>query len=268
MIELYIAGASWGVLTGTWLVLLGGDPEGTGGGAIPILLGGAGAVLVFATDSALDGFPTGVPASIAMGALVGFLEGVFILPAFQDDFDTESSIATVLWGGATLGAVAGAVMGTQLRPTTGDARLVASVGLWGAYFAGLGAMVAQADGESGWRVALGGLNAGLLLGLLLAPVSDFNASRVMLLHAGVGAGSLAGLLVATMVQSDSGDLDNETTALTVGVGAAMGLLGAYLLFRPREPEPGAAPYEGARASWSPFVAPAPGGAVVGFAADL
>ena len=261
MIELYIAGGAWGVLTGVWLVVLGGDLEDSGGGAIPILCGGGAAVLVFGVDAATGGFPTGVPASIAMGAFVGFFEGVFTLTAFADDIDDDTTAVSLLWGGATIGALGGALLGTQLRPTTGDVRLVASTAFWGAYFTGLVSVVADADDEDGFRAVLGGLNAGLLLGFLLAPANDLDASRVMLLNAGVGVGSGAGLLVASMISADSGDLEPDTTALTVAVGGAAGLLGAFLLFGR-----GGGGDDDARADAGglmPYVAPTEGGAVAG-----
>jgi hypothetical protein len=260
MIELYIAGAGWGVLTGIWLVVLGGDLEDSGGGAIPILCGGGGAVLVFGVDSATGGFPTGVPASIAMGAFIGLFEGGFTLAAFSDDIDDETTAVSLLWGGATIGAVGGALLGSQLRPTTGDVRLVASTAFWGAYFTGLVSIVADADEEDAFRAVLGGMNAGLLLGFLLAPASDLDAGSVMLLNAGVGVGSGAGLLIASMISADSGDLEPDTTALTVAVGGAAGLLGAYLLFGRGGSDDDARADSG---GLMPFVAPTEGGAVAG-----
>ena len=263
MIELYIAGGGWGVLTGVWLVVLGGDLEDSGGGAIPILLGGGAAVLVFGIDAATDGFPTGVPASIAMGGFVGLFEGLFTLAAFSRDIDDEETAVSLVWGGATLGLVSGALLGTQLRPTTGDVRLVASTAFWGAYFTGLVSVVAEADDEDAFRAVLGGMNAGLLLGFLLAPANDLDASKVMLLNAGVGVGSGAGLLIASMISADSGDLEPDTTALTVAVGGAAGLLGAFLLFGRDGGSDDADASARAGAAMMPFVAPTEGGAVAG-----
>lgn len=264
MVELYIAGSFYGVMSGVWLATMFGDPEDASVSSLVLLFGAGGALGVLGADQLGDGFRTGVPASIAMGALIGFGEGLALLASFEDSFGDATSAVGLVWGATTVGAAAGALVGTSSRPSIGDSRLVASTAIWGAYLAGLASIAGGAEGEEAGRWVLGGLNAGLGIGLLIAPALDLDGGQVMLLNAGLGAGALAGLMAASIITRDSTRLDEGTAAITIGVGSVLGVAGMYLLIRPRgdDDEPARA------AAWSPFVAPVEGGGVAGLTGSL
>ncbi len=265
MVELYVTGSMYGLLTGGWFATLAFDGAEAVNGTIPMLAGAGGALAVFGADSAQDGgFRTGVPASISMGLTVGALEGLVGLAAFERDMESEESAVTLVWGLTTVGGAGGALLGSWLRPSIGDTRLVASAGVWGAYFAGLAALAAGTEGQDAWRWVLAGLNAGLVLGMVAAPVVDLTGGRVMLLHAGIGGGALAGFMIAAAMASPD-DLEDDTTAVVVGVGSALGLAGMFLLVRPRG---GAGPSAESSTAWSPYVSPVDGGGIVGVHAAL
>lgn len=264
MVELYIAGSLYGALTGVWLATLMGVPDEAGSSAFPLLFGAGGALAVLGADVSGDGFRTGVPAAIAMGALIGLGQGSLLLAAFSDDIEDDTSALALVWGATTVGGAAGALAGSWLRPSIGDSRLVASTSLWGAYFGAMAAIAADTRDEESATWVLGGLDAGLAVGLLLAPAIDLDAGRVMLLHAGVGAGALAGLMVLAFVSRDPSDIDDGTLATTIGVGSLLGLVGMYLLVRPSDP-----PHEPeATTAFVPFVAPTEAGGVMGVGGRL
>lgn len=260
MIELYVTSSFYTAFATAYLLSLDGalsEEE-----ANFIVLGAlVGPGTVVALDLATDGFRTGVPPAIAMGLLGGVVEAGLLSNQF-DLVDSDEGVFGLITASMTVGGLLGGIVGTQLRPSVADVRLVASMAGWGLYFTGLASVAVNADDEGAATALLVGFNAGALLGVVLAPYNELSAGQVMLLDAGLGIGTAAGAMVTTLATAD--DFDEQTITAGMGIGALAGLVVTYLLVRPDDPVASDATQTAARRS-TPYVAPTPdgGGAVVG-----
>jgi hypothetical protein len=268
--QLYVNSIFYGVGSGLWLDVHT-NPNTAGAAVLPLLLfSGASAGTVALLDI---GHPLryGVPQSIVSGLYVGFEEGL-VLSLWNQSQSSSSSrwqgqtVADVIWGLSTVGAVGGGALGTTLGSTPGRASFVGTSALWTGVVVGLlaaGASGSDSDRAPNALLAAGiGLNAGAIGGLLAAGAVSPSIGRVRFLDVGAIGG---GLLVGGLYLAGAGrNPDGRAASVLTGLGVAGGLgvawaatsgMPADRLNEGGGPKPGSVAVE-------PALVPLPGGAAV------
>ena len=236
---LYTNAVFYGIGTGAWAVAVA-DPSHPDAATVilPLLgFGGAAAVGVAIVDSGDHPLHYGVAQSIVTGMYVGLEEGITWTvwnQARAQHFTEWSSktVATLIWGSTTIGAVLGGVIGSVNGTTPGRASYVGSTALWGGLVTGLlAAAISRNDhdqrDDNGLLLGALGVNAGALVGMLTARDVSPSVARVRFIDLGALAGGLVagGLWLATGPKSDD---DSTRTGLAVtGLGVAAGLTTAW-----------------------------------------
>ncbi|MBK7579736.1 MAG: hypothetical protein IPI67_05945 [Myxococcales bacterium] len=242
---LYLNSVVYGLGTGGWLAVQT-EPDSAAGYILPSLaLGGASAGAVAILDS---GRPLryGVPQSIVSGMYVGLSEGLVWTFWNQSRTDRQDewsgkTVATLIWGSATAGAIVGGAIGSTSGTTPGRASFIGSAALWGGLVAGMGVAALHEENYAQDDAALLGagigMNAGVVGALLAAgPVSP-SIARVRFLDLGGIAG---GLVFGGLYISAAGDGSDARAALGLtSLGIASGLGTAWFLTESLEPDRGA-----------------------------
>jgi hypothetical protein len=274
---LYLNAVLYGIGTGAWLATLT-EPESAAAGILPALaLAGAAAGGVALADTSQP-FRYGVPQTIVTGMTIGLEQGlVWTLwnharVESADEWE-GSTIATVIWGSATAGAIIGGVIGHSAGTTPGRASFVGSAALWGGLVSGLtiGAVSKEDDFQDDRALfaAAIGLNASAIGGALAAGDVSPSIARVRFLDLGGIAGALLG---GGLYLSFAGD-DSEARPLlgSLSLGIASGLVVAWFATGSMERDHGV---EGRPESSpialriQPSVMPVNGGAALGFVGSL
>ncbi len=274
---LYLNAVLYGLGTGGWLAVQT-EADSAAGVILPaLLLAGAAAGGVALADSG-DPLPYGVPQSVVSGMYIGLEQGLVWSLWNQASVDRADewegkTIATVIWGSATLGAVAGGVIGGVSGTTPGRASFVGSASLWGGGLAGLTvAALSPDDNQLDDRALLGaaiGLNAAAIGGALAAgPVSP-SVARVRFLDLGGIAGGL--LMGGLYISAADEETDARALSGTLALGIGVGLTAAWFATTGMEPDRGVDESEGpakSDLSLSPTLIPTQGGAMLGLAGRL
>lgn len=266
---LYSTAVAYGLGGGVWLGTLT-DPETAAGGILPALGLAAGAAgTVYAIDNMGDrplGY--GVAQSISSGVYLGLGEGLLwtlwnqASVDSQDEWESEA-VSSVLFGGATLGAIVGGTLGSVYGTTPGRAAFVTSAASWTATLGGLVAATATPDSRESYRddnallTAAVGLNVGAALGMGFATSVSPSVARVRF----IDLGGASGAIVAGGLYIAAADADISFTGFSAvtSLGIAAGLGTAYWLTSDMAPD--SRPDErGTLASLGVDVAPTPGGA--------
>lgn len=268
MVELYIFGSAFGVFTGLEVLVAADiDEEDTQLlGVVPMLTGLGGALTVYALDSG-EGMRRGQPTAISTGIQLGLAEGLLLSGSFHRDLTTRQAFA-LTWGTTLGGALLGAGAAFALEPAIAHSRFVLSGGMWGASIMTLIAVGANPeDTQDGFRMVLGGFNAGVLLAAALAGPIDMDGNRLMLLNIGFFGGAGVGATIPLIVLGarDDDRVPPGTIATSVGIGAAAGLALVFILTQDRgeDATDSEAPAPSAGLEIAPLLAPAEGGGVLG-----
>ncbi|MCG5053210.1 MAG: hypothetical protein KA712_09655 [Myxococcales bacterium] len=267
---LYTSSVIYGLGTGITLAVHT-EPASAAAGILPTLgFAGAAALLVRQLDRG-PGLRYGAAQAISSGLFVGFEEGLaWILwkqakSAPFDDLEGKT-VATILWGTSTLGAVAGGLVGQLHGTTPGRAALMGSGALWSGSVAGFATAAITDGGDASLLAAAIALNAGALGGVLLGDRLNPSIARVRFIDLGGLCGGLflGGLYLA--FAGEGASASGGFGALALGVGG--GLLGAALLTSDMEPDERNRQLD--TTSWVPTVAPVQDGhgAVLGMAGAL
>lgn len=251
---LYGNAVAYGVLSGVALAAFT-EPGTAAGGILPALaLAGGAAGLVYAIDAKV-GLRYGSAQAISSGLYIGLEEGLAWTlwnQARSDRADewSDKALAAVLWGTATVGAVAGGVLGQTVGTTPGQASFMGSAALWSGTVAGLtvGALTGLDEDVDEYALLAGALalNAGAVGGALLAPNVSPSIARVRFLDLGAVAGALvAGGLYIAVADSDS---TAGAAAGTVAAGITGGLAAAWWLTSGMQPDRPA--FRGEASAWS------------------
>ena len=195
---LYVNGILYGLGSGL-LVAVHTQPDSPAGVVLPaLLLGGAGAGAVALIDSG-RGLGYGVPQAIVSGMYIGLGEGITwsvwnqAHVRYNDEWSAKT-VANVVWGAATLGAIGGGALGSAYGSTPGRASYVGSAALWTSAVAGLatGASISDVERQDDGALlaAAIGLNAGVVGGVLTASAVAPSIARVRYLDLGGLAGGL------------------------------------------------------------------------------
>ena len=235
---LYTTAVFYGIGAGAWLAVQT-EPSSPAGFILPALgLAGASVGVVALLDS---GRPLhyGVPQSIVTGTYLGLEEGIVWALWNQARTDRADewkggTVATVIFGSATIGAIGGGVIGTVNGTTPGRASWVGSTSLWSGVIAGLlGAGLSDVDkdraDDHGLLAAALGLNAGAIAGLVSAKSVSPSIARVRFIDLGGIAGALVfgGLYVAAGSKSDDANSAVSGFFLVTALGTAVGLGSAW-----------------------------------------
>jgi hypothetical protein len=239
---LYASAFLYGAGTGTWF-LLQVKPDSAVTATLPFAAFTAAPVVAVATIDAYRKLPRGVPHAISAGLYLGLGEGVWLVgyqhargarlregdPSSEVRWSPETT-ATVLWGGATAGAVLGGLLAGGLVTTPGRVSFTASTTLWAGAVFGLGAGALLPDDdrrrERAFLLAGAGYNAALAGGLLLAGEISPSVARVRLVDlAGLGGT----LLVGGLYLSSATAVDVRAAEGFAALGAGAGLAAGWLL---------------------------------------
>ena len=245
---LYLSSVLYGLGTGAWLAVVS-EPKDTAGVVLPSLgLAGAAAGAVALIDHSTH-LGYGVPASAVTGLYIGLEEGITwslwnqAKAAYYDEW-SGSTVATVVWGSATIGAITGAVVGSRAGTTPGRASYVGSAALWGGLLTGFTVAAAtgnnrgQRDDASLLGAALG-TNAGALAGMLTAgPISPSTARVRFIDLGGIAGGLLTGGLYISAADSAHSDGALQGFFGVTALGVAGGLLTASVLTQNMAPDRG------------------------------
>lgn len=278
---LYTSAFLYGMGTGVWF-LLETSPDSALTATLPFAALTAAPVIAVATVDGLARFKSGVPHAISAGLYLGLGQGIWLTTlqhsrvARQRETDpatdarwTPEVVATVLWGGATLGATLGGAIGASVPTTPGRVSFTTSTTIWSGAIVGLAAGALLPDDsyrqERAYLAAGAGYNAGLVGGLVLAGDVSPSVARVRIVDLLGAAGALATTGVYLSI--------TESPELRLGeglaaIGAATGLTVGWLATRGMAKElPKTSPGP-ASASWRPTLGAVRGGATVGFGGEL
>lgn len=222
-------------------------------------------------------FRLGVPQAIAGGMYLGLGEAIWLVghqhsKASRLDDDSHwraETVSTLLWSGATIGAVAGGLVGAHVQPTPGQVSFTSSGTLWGGMFTALVAPSLQSDperaGEVGFLGGLVGYNVGLVGGIAFASRVRPSVARVRFVDLGGVAGGLLGAGTYLLVLGDDAAPRGGMLAAGLGVGAGLGL--SWWITDRVDDHP-TAPSTGVVASLRPVLAPTQGGWSFGVTGSL
>lgn len=274
---LYVSAFLYGAGTGTWF-LLEIKPDSAVTATLPFAALTAAPILGVATVDGYRRLGRGVPHAMSAGLYLGLGEAAWLV-AFQharasriENGNPSSDVrwspettATVLWGGATLGATMGGLLGSALVTTPGRVSFTASTTIWSGALGGLvaGALSPDDERRSERAFAVAGLtyNAGLLGGILTAGSVSPSVTRVRIVDLIGVASALAPLGVYLSVAKDP---DTRAAEGIAAIGGTVGLASAWLATSgmPRE----------VPATESivvnPTILPVTGGAAFGFAGTM
>lgn len=232
--QLIVGGTVGGGLLGSLaLGVLEDGNEGRAG------LGFAGGLAVGFVGSYLgvpDDIEVGESSYIITTSLIGATEAALVTSLIERE--GVDAVGPVTVGGMALGATFAALTADRFSPSAGDAALLNSGALWGAIGGGLFAAVFQFRQDVSEGLVLGGLNLGVVTGVLVGRQVDYSRRHVAL----IDLAGLAGMGVAVSLQSvidnaleddaavdGSNDGGTERTAHFALAGMATGLaLGAFL----------------------------------------
>jgi hypothetical protein len=195
-------------------------------------LGGAGLGFAGAYFGVPDVLPVGSSSYIITSGIIGGLEAGFTSGIFLNDPDTQkNSIGAIALGGMAAGAGFGILTAPRFDFDAGDAALLNSGALWGGISGGLFAAIFEFKGKISEGLVLGGLNLGVVTGVLLGRQVEVSRGHVAL----IDLSGFAGMGVAVAVQTGIDDAKGQTnpnaerTANFALAGMGVGLAaGAYL----------------------------------------
>jgi len=209
------------------------EPKNLGGAVLPFAVLTTASVGGVALADGYRPFRRGVPQSIASGVYLGFGEGIWLVgiqhagAARRDDGSSWDGkrVASALWGGASLGAIGGGVVGSIRQPTPGRVSFTLSASLWGGLVSSFAATALSPDEqrrtEHAFMAGLVGYNVGLASGLIFAPSIAPSVARVRFVDLGGIGGGLIGAGMYTLAAGEG-----ERSRASFGassLGAALGL---------------------------------------------
>ena len=202
----------------------------------PLALAGASAGIVAALDNNVH-LGYGVAQSIVSGMYVGFEEGITWILWHQASVPNSSewngkSVATLIWGLGTVGAIAGGGIGSAYGTTPGRASLMESASMWSSLVAGTLAGGATNHSDTALLSSAVALNIGAVAGALAGAEVSPSIARVRFIDLG---GLSGGLLLGGLywaVQDRNATVRGLLTATSLGMTA--GLTAAWLLTREME----------------------------------
>src|SRR5450432_1106009 len=210
---LYGTAFVYGLGTSAWVALMT-QPKNLGGAVLPFAFLTSAAVGGVALADGYRPFRRGVPQSIAGGVYLGFGEGIWtvgiqhaVAARRRDGSSWDGKeVASVLWSGATLGAIGGGVVGAIRQPTPGRVSFTLSTSLWGGLVSSFAGAAFTPDDtrrtENAFTAGLVGYNVGLAGGLIFGPSIAPTVARVRFVDLGGIGGGLIGAGMYTLVADE------------------------------------------------------------------
>lgn len=272
---LYSTAFIYGFGTSAWLALQT-EPEHFAGAVLPFAVLTTASVGGVALADGYRPLGRGVPQAISAGFYLGFVESVWVVGT-QHSVATRrgyghwnsARVSTVLWSGATAGAITGALVGDTLRPEPGSISFVTSSALWGGIVAGLAGAGLQPGtdrrGETAFIAAGAGFNLGLGAGLFFVPKEPPSVARVRV----TDVSGLGGALIASGAYAAfAGEESNRRVGFgAAALGAGIGLgLGWWLTDGMTSTKPKKNPI--GNVSFTPVFMPTPDGFSIGLVGSL
>jgi len=230
---LYSTAFVYGLGTSAWVALMT-QPKNLGGAVLPFAVLTTAAVGGVSLADNYRPFRRGVPQAIASGAYLGFGEGIWLV-GIQHAGATRRGdnsawdgkrVASALWGGATLGAIGGGVIGAFRQPTPGRVSFTLSTSLWGGLVTSFAAAALSNDEsrrtEQAFTLGMVGYNVGLAGGLIFAPSVAPSVARVRFVDLGGIGGGLIGAGVYTLA-AGGGESRASLGAASIGTVAGLAL---------------------------------------------
>src|SRR6185369_14931296 len=231
MTFLYSTAFVYGLGTSAWVALMT-QPKNLGGAILPFAVLTTAAVGGVSLADSYRPFRKGVPQSIASGAYLGFGEGIWLVgiqhagAARRDDGSAWDGkpVASALWGGATLGALGGGLVGALRQPTPGRVSFTLSTSLWGGLATSFAAAAFSADEsrrtELAFKAGMVGYNVGLAGALIFAPSIAPSVARVRFVDLGGIGGGLIGAGLYTLA---AGGGESRASLGAASAGTILGL---------------------------------------------
>jgi hypothetical protein len=231
---LYTSALVYGLGTSAWIALVT-KPKSLGAAALPFAAITTASVSAVALADQSRPFRRGVPQSISVGLYLGFGEGIWTVgieharaTRLKDGSRWHSeTVATVLWGSATLGGIAGGVVGALREPTAGRVSFTASATLWGGLLGSFGAAAIEPSSERRTQTALTsgviGYNVGLVSGVIFAPMIAPSVARVRFMDLGGIGGGLIGAGAYGLFAGNGAKTQLSLGASAIGAAAGLGL---------------------------------------------
>jgi len=231
---LYSTAFVYGLGTSAWVALMT-EPKNVGAAVLPFAVFTTASVGGVALFDGYRPFKRGVPQSIATGVYLGFGEGIWAVglqhavSTRKDNGSTwgDKEVASVLWGGATLGAIGGGIVGSLRDTTPGRVSFTFSTSLWGGFVSSFAATALSPNGERRTEHAfvsgLIGYNVGLAGGLIFAPSIAPSVARVRFVDLGGIGGGLVGAGMYTLVAGEPGRTRAAFGASALGATLGLGL---------------------------------------------
>jgi len=273
---LYLNSVLYGLGTGAWVATLT-EPRDAAGAILPTLgLAGAAAGAVALVDHSLH-LGYGVPASAVTGLYIGLEEGITwslwnqARAPYFDEWQGKT-VATVIWGSATAGAITGATVGALAGTTPGRASYVGSTALWGGLLTGFFTAAVTADDrgqrdDAGLLGAALGTNLGTVAGVLSAGTLSPSVARVRFIDlGGIGGGLLAsGLYISAANNASRNSVQGLFGVTAVGVASGLVLAGVLTQRMPADRSVRASEQPPSAINLEPTLIPVRGGTLLGAA---
>jgi hypothetical protein len=213
-------------------VLEGGDNTARGGLGF---LGGVGLGFVGGYYGIPDDIDVGTSSYIITSGLIGAAEAGLVSSIIeQDGAETTGPVAV---GGMAAGAIFAAVTAERFNFDAGDAAMLNSGALWGAIAGGLFSAIFEFKEGVSEGLVLGGLNLGVISGVLIGGRVDYSRRHVALIDLAGLAGMALGVSTQAVIDNatkndndpNSDETSNERTAHFALGGMVVGLAaGAWL----------------------------------------
>lgn len=203
----------------------------------------------------------GMADAYSTGLLLGAGNGLLLSSPLG--LDTSEQVLGVGLAGMALGAGAGLAVADYARPTVGQSSFVSTMSFLGFATTGLGVVIARndnIDGDLVLTLLAGGLDAGAVTGMVLAPRLEWSKGRARLVQLGSLLGGLAGLGIAAIITGDPSDDGEERLLAASTLGGIWGGFGlAIRLTRDMAPDPRFAPSAAGQVALVPtLIGDAPG----------
>jgi hypothetical protein len=198
-------------------------------------LGGTTVGLVGAYVGVPDDIPSGTSSYVITTSLVGYVNGVAGTSIASDSSSLQSAVGVV---GLLSGATFSSLTARRFHPDSGDAAMLNSGALWGGATGGLFAVVFGLPKRLSGAILLGGLDAGVVAGALLARRYDVSRRHAALVDLAGLAGMAVGVSLESAIDADrTTSVPPERIAHFALGGMTVGLIaGVYLTRNLDEPK--------------------------------
>jgi hypothetical protein len=197
-------------------------------------IGGATVGLIGSYVGVPDDIPSGTSSYVITSSLIGYVEGAAGTSIFTDSQTLPGAVGVV---GVLGGASFAALTAEKFHPDAGDAALLNSGALWGGATGGLFAVVFGLPKRLSGVIVLGGLDAGVVTGALLARRYDITRRHAALVDLTGLAGMAVGVSLESAIDANrSSGVPKERIAHFALGGLTVGLVaGVYLTRNLDEP---------------------------------